>query len=327
MKTVGYTLLELLIAMALGLFLLAGVFMAFQTNMQSKVLQESMQQIQRNGRFAVEKMSYAIKISGYTGFYRKIEMGLENLIDPTVSAPWNVSKKVEGFNNVVAGTTILGISGFTVGSDVILLKGMSGDINAVINNTNPSLLSVPIDSGYVVGDILMVSDVDQASILMVNKIDKNLINNSLDIETPAMEFNSEAEVGQFMVQMFYIKKGDNGRPALFNARLKASGGKPILQETELTSGVENMQITYGVDTDNSNAPNEFRDSSTITNWENVVSVNLALLVVSEEDKMTLEKTSYSFDPTLMRFIKDSIADSNANRRLKRAFKTSVTLRN
>ncbi len=68
----GYTLVEMLIAMLIGLFLLAGAFQITQANKRNNVLQKSIQQVQKDGRFAVDHLTYAIKTAGYAGFYESL---------------------------------------------------------------------------------------------------------------------------------------------------------------------------------------------------------------------------------------------------------------
>ncbi len=51
----GFTMVEILVAMAIGLFLLAGVFQLFIANKQSSHIQNNLSHIQENGRFAISQ--------------------------------------------------------------------------------------------------------------------------------------------------------------------------------------------------------------------------------------------------------------------------------
>ncbi len=121
----GFTLIELLIAMALGLFLMVGVFQLNASNKQTSRLQESLGQTQKNGRFSIDAISYAIKTAGYSGFYKDLSAGVENVLNTPNVVTWDVSIPVSGYNNVNTSDVLAGVTGFVQGTDVLLLKGMS----------------------------------------------------------------------------------------------------------------------------------------------------------------------------------------------------------
>jgi len=63
----GVSLVELLIAMTLGLVLLAGMLTVFAGNKQSSELNTALAQIQENARFALSRMSRDMRMAGYQG--------------------------------------------------------------------------------------------------------------------------------------------------------------------------------------------------------------------------------------------------------------------
>jgi len=63
----GVSLVELLIAMTLGLILLAGMLAVFSGNQRSAELNTAMANIQENARFALNKIGQDIRMAGYQG--------------------------------------------------------------------------------------------------------------------------------------------------------------------------------------------------------------------------------------------------------------------
>ena len=61
----GFTLVELMIAMMLGVFLLAGIIQTFIGSRQSYRLQENMSRLQENGRFAMHFIGQGIRMADY----------------------------------------------------------------------------------------------------------------------------------------------------------------------------------------------------------------------------------------------------------------------
>ncbi|MGL6350026.1 MAG: PilW family protein, partial [Aeromonas sp.] len=69
MKSCGFTLVEWLVAMVLGLFLLAGVFTVFVMSRSSSEDAFDQSELQENGRLAIRLISQDIKWAGFFGAY------------------------------------------------------------------------------------------------------------------------------------------------------------------------------------------------------------------------------------------------------------------
>ncbi len=63
----GFTIVELMIAVALSLMLAAGAVMIFTSNKQTAVFQEGFARLQENGRFAMDILQANIRMAGGTG--------------------------------------------------------------------------------------------------------------------------------------------------------------------------------------------------------------------------------------------------------------------
>ena len=333
----GYTLVELLISLLLGLFLLTGAYQTSLTNKTANRLHKTLQETQKNGRFAIDNLSYAIKTAGYSGFYGSLATGVENLINIPTDQKWDISIPVSGFNNVNSSDTIAGITGFIPNTDVLLLKGMNSNSVPVISDSTTSELIAATDNAFSAGDIIVVSDVDQASVLQVNTVSSTTTTSTLTLAAGGSSpgnsallsnsYNSDAEIGKYDVQMYYIKNGLNGSPALFKTALMSTGGVIQLQENELVSDIINMQISYGTDNNNDQILDEYIDAAPGTDWSQLVSINLVLLASSNNDNIVPQASSFSFDANLETFVRDAVASAAADKRLKRVFRTYVPLRN
>jgi type IV pilus assembly protein PilW len=63
----GIGLVEIMVALTLGLVLMGGVLQVFISNKQTYRMQEAHARLQENGRFAMEKLSRDIREAGYWG--------------------------------------------------------------------------------------------------------------------------------------------------------------------------------------------------------------------------------------------------------------------
>jgi type IV pilus assembly protein PilW len=89
-----------------------------------------------------------------------------------------------------------------------------------------------------------------------------------------------------------------------------------------------MQILYGENTndDNNSAADRFVPADQVSNWDNVVSIRIALLVQSLEDNLVNAPQSYTFNGVLY----NGTTGNGANppdKRLRRVFTTTINLRN
>ena len=63
----GVTLVELMIAMLLGLFLMAGVFLVFNKSKEAYRYQNGLAQVQEQGRFAINFLTKSVRVAGFPG--------------------------------------------------------------------------------------------------------------------------------------------------------------------------------------------------------------------------------------------------------------------
>ena len=63
----GYTLVELMIALALGLMLLGGLIQVFQGSKKSYRFSTELSRMQENGRYALDLIAHDIRMIGYQG--------------------------------------------------------------------------------------------------------------------------------------------------------------------------------------------------------------------------------------------------------------------
>ncbi len=91
-------------------------------------------------------------------------------------------------------------------------------------------------------------------------------------------------------------------------------------EQELVQGVENMQVLYGVDTDGDLLANDYRVASLVTDWRQVISLSVALLIRSP-DEAGLEKDTRTYK------LLDKTFGPFNDRRQRSVFTTTVVMRN
>ena len=109
---------------------------------------------------------------------------------------------------------------------------------------------------------------------------------------------------------YSIANGASGEPSLFRTEFGTA--------LELVEGIEEMQILYGVDSDNYQFANQYLSSNNVADFEDVVSIRVMLLVRSIDDFVAEAPQTYSFN---------GAQTTPADRRLRQVFTATVALRN
>ncbi len=137
----GVTLIELMIALALGLLLSAAAIMMFVSNKETSMLQENFARLQENGRFAMNLIIQDIRNAGYSGckaanIFNALDENLSNnpedFMGPAIygynaqdadPATWKSSSLVDGSEVTVSLATLTsGSVAPSKGTDVFFVR-------------------------------------------------------------------------------------------------------------------------------------------------------------------------------------------------------------
>ena len=334
-RQTGMTLIELMIAMTLSLILLAGVLQIFIGNKQTYNVQDAMARLQESGRFATRFITKDLRMAGFTGC-----ASIDNDITPTNMADLDgdgVPDAVSDFSgnglqgwestqlpvplsdtqNLAVGTTVGTVLADT---DIVSIKRASdtgirltGNMNTV--NANVQLLTATVNGMFAPNDVLMISDCQNSDIFAANNVSNGAGTTTIAHSSAAnignflaTTYGTDAEVMRLVNTAYYVGNNDAGVPSLFRQDM-GNGG--VLTQQELVEGVEDMQISYGEDTTGDDRTADlYRDADTVTDWTQVVSVRISLIIRSIEDNVAT-----STDATY------------GDKRLRRTFTTTVAIRN
>ncbi|MFT5084486.1 MAG: type IV pilus assembly protein PilW [Lentisphaeria bacterium] len=283
-KQGGVTLVELLIAMTLGLFLIAGVVEVLIISRVSYSNQDALSELQENSRFAMDFITRDLRAAGYAGCS---QVGTYD-INTTVSN-YNYSRKeaIQGYENTggaawdpsvlpATGGSITGLAG---DSDVVSIRS-AGQCGAVLTaDTSPGTSSMSLDNtcGFDSGDVVMIADCENVDIFQVTSASTTTVghpplNNTYRISTGG-------ELRSFVYNSYYIAN-DNGTPSLY-LRDNLTG-----TANALVPGVENLQVEFGVAAGSDGLPNSYKTAKEVSDnneWDWVVAVRLTLLMRTVEN--------------------------------------------
>ena len=329
----GFSLVELMIAMTLSLVLLAGALSVLYSTKVTNTENDRLARLQENGRAAVELMLRDARTAGYQGCMRPGfgTVVFDNKLPSPTATLWNFAQPVYGFNAnggswlpamdsaAIPGPVTATTPAPSPGSDVLVLRttrqGMPKFrmVAGMANFNSPLSVDGPAGATVAIGDTMVVTDCATAVAFTVT---------GFSAGTPAtishgslgFTFGLNSEVVYIDTVSYYVAPSTtlNG-PALYR---RIGDREPEI----LVEGVENMQVLYGIGNSNLVATS-YVAANAVTDWNNIVSVTVSLLLRSETEE-NLERDTRTY--TML----DTVFDPNPDDRRQRAlFTTTVTLRN
>ncbi|MGE0625787.1 MAG: PilW family protein [Pseudomonadales bacterium] len=189
----GFSLIEMLLAMALGLIVVTGIVQLFIGNSQSARVISGQARLQENARFAFEFISRAARQAGYFGCIRDPQTrvwGLNGL--PNQLPEYNIDQPVGGFNASGGGTwapavvNLPGVAGSTIqggninvatlqdGADILVFRNLRQPVQKLTVTLNPTdnpVVTAPGNTlNFGADEIAMVADCEQASVFRVTGV-------------------------------------------------------------------------------------------------------------------------------------------------------------
>jgi len=259
----GFTLVELLIALAIGLLLLAGLSLVFVNSSEAnRELQKSAQQIE-NGRYATDIMSQDLHHAGFYGHMYVVPTTPGALPDPCELADKTVlfnalALVVQGYqapDNVTRASppscaNLLQSSNLRPGSDVLVIRRASTNVLAVGGTViqNEVYLQAIGTTGNVQipgagGTLLVGKNAEGAASTLFLKDGINA-----------------APIRKYVVHIYFVAPcsvgtGTNGVcastddtiPTLKRLELVSESGATKMKIVPMVEGIEMLKIEYGVD--------------------------------------------------------------------------------
>ncbi len=366
-KMGGLSMIELLIAMVMGLTLTAGVMQVYVGNTQTERDQEARSRMQENGRFAITYLANELRMAGYLGCLSTID---ENSINNTLDGPppsfqpgvgiqgWEANGTGLGVvsnsaNNVAttdtsgggwtsSGGNVLDSTNVVPATDIVRVWNAAGT-GATINSISPGAGMTVVNSGLTDiedGDILLLSDCQRADWVQacnVQDIGGGASINSVlsagcvpgnDV-TAVMRTQAGGELVKLEGTMYYIgKRADVATNPPALFRRQLSQNAGLGNAEELVEGIENLQILYGINADNDN-------KKTVDSYVTANLVGDWSRVISVRVSVLVQSIEDNMLPAPQAYTFNGVrydgAAGNgalpADRRLRRVFTSTITLRN
>lgn len=311
----GLTLVEIMIALLIGLVLTAGAIQIFVSSKQAYRASEALGRIQENGRYALNFLQRDVRATGFWGCAQDVEV--------------NDTTDGSGAGIDLGGEPIEGADGGAGAPDTVTIRkasqGSAVNVSQAMPNTSAALFLTSTED-FEEGDLMIVTDCESADVFMVTnndpESDGNLVHNTgvshNGVQNATKSFSStyNTDAIAFTVSETVYQINNNGLERSVNGVAE-----------RLVDDIVDLQLSYGVDTDNNEVPNSYVTAAQIAanaglDWSEILSVRVRLLARSREDNIVDAPQSQVWD-----FDGDGALEDAPDRRMYQQFTTTVGLRN
>jgi len=276
----GLTLVELMVSVAIGLLILLGLAKIYASNAQVRANIERNSRHLENGRYALKTLSSDLRLAGYLGEYFSLSAPSTLPANPCSTALADLRTDfpvhIQGYNNSDGGLACL--SDYR-GGDVIVIRRVATCSAANPNDSGCDAVTSGEPYFQVSGcSTDTVAAYAPTGNLLPFRLDTNAANLSL-LKIGCTSGNL-ASIRRFHTHIYYLANNNlagDGIPTLKRWELGGSNNPVPLAE-----GIEDLQFSYGIDTDNNGTPDTYKDSpSGIAEWNAAVSVKIDLISRSD----------------------------------------------
>jgi len=255
-RQAGMTMVELMVALAIGSFLMVGALQIYSQSREAFVINESIARVQETAQFAMDTIESDLRMASNWG---RNSRGLavegralvgdadpRNLTPPAdCGARWvlDLGRPVTGNNNsyglACLPTAAAGTS--QPNSDTITVR------RASVAPVTPQNARLQIQSTRILGE------------LFYNGVIPGGFQEPVDPGAPALPTDPSA-THNLIVRSYYVAQESElipGVPTLRMKTLTMDAGASVIQDQEVAPGVENIQLQLGIDVNQDNTVDRY----------------------------------------------------------------------
>ncbi|MEJ1364559.1 MAG: PilW family protein [Candidatus Sedimenticola sp. (ex Thyasira tokunagai)] len=285
--SLGFSLVELMVATAIGLLLLFGLGTIYVNNKQLYTMVEQRGRMQENLRFSMDMVTSDLRLANYKGCRHD------------ASLPDDAISGIDGTDETPDEMTVR-----SIGTAVLATYSNSSAGGKKFEAVGPHDLKA--------GDIAIIQNCNAMEAVQVASIEEDSPSSGTDTITLTSAPTDPAPLVDGTLHRYITKRYHVVGNAL------ALNGEMLIGDGQ-NDRVENMQILYGQDTNSDAVAESYLAAGAVTNWDQVISVKIALLLATKEFGSDMDSNTY---PML-----DQVINPVDDRRKRNVTVSTIQLRN
>ena len=317
-KQSGFTVVELMVSIMLGLLLVAGVVQVYLGSQTTYRVTEGLSRMQENTRSSAELLAKDIRMAGYIPCSQPSDSSL--VINADADDWWAqlFEQPIRGYDGDASTSSFPAeiASDAKVGSDAIVILRAGAKVAGVelFDVANQQfVLQRNVPTNWLEDGSLMVacdstrSRLFQASAFSNTRVTVAGVGGTLSPGNASainQVFGTDSQIANYSAVVYFVSQSSSGNGFSLYRRylnVNTAGNSVVAAAEELAEGIENMQLLYGYDGNDDGsaeqyikADNALLTGSNIANWQNVASVKIGLLYASADGLREGQDDNYSY---------------------------------
>ena len=279
----GFSLVELMVAMAVALLLLTATTSLFINSKRSYLQSNRFARVEENARYALFEVENDIRLAKFFGEAQASDITKDANLG-TVTSDCTGDAAAYEFNqplvavNASAGSAFGCVTNAVVGSDVIAVKSV-----------RPMPYEDTDDDGDIDANDGLTIDANM-SYVMANSTTAVLFDGADTAPTISSGGSvPDGKAWEYQAKVYYV---NSNTTSLNRKVLRMNSGSMSMVDEEVVEGVENMRLLFGV-SDNAGQVDQFVNATSVTDWDRVAAVRIFLLIQSETDPFFKDEKTYN----------------------------------
>lgn len=252
----GLSLVELMVALAIGVFLIAGVISVFGKTSNLYRANETAARMQETARYAMSTLDTDLRMANYWGLNNRADLiqdapGLDpaNLPAPDPGYTLPASLNLTGYAaaiNACGAFWAIKLAAYVEGTNGGYGLGCAEFDGAGRAVAGADQLTVRRASAAIMTPAQLAASAGEIKV----QTSRVLGTMFADTSVPAGFDPSLSETHALQVSGYYVDRDSDesvGRPSLRRKILSVSGGVPAIEDQEVAPDIEDMQVEMGVD--------------------------------------------------------------------------------
>lgn len=292
------SLVEVMIAITLGLILTAGLIQMFVSNKRAYQVQDATNSLQENGRFAMKILVDSLRAADHWGGVEGSDVDGSPAVTGigSCNSAWILDAKtgIQGFDGAASSplpTDCIDDADYQANTDALVVRHAGGEY----------FDSATVGSGTNANEIWLRTAVGRRARLFLGSAIASLpadLYDAADVDAVGL-YNYPYRVAAYFIRPCSNKAGtecsatdDGGNPLPTLTRLSLVGNN--LEQQAMVNGIEEMQIEYGLDTNLDNNAEHYVPAASVaaTAWNQVVSARISLVVRANERGTIADTQTY-----------------------------------
>lgn len=284
----GVTLIELLVSLVIGALLLAGAVTVYMQSRNTYTVSETAARLQEVARYALDNVESDVRLAGFWGLTNRSDF-IENRASPSDTA-----QAVASISNNCGTNWILDVDHFIDGRDATATSGAGYNLSC--SGQSPASWA----------DVLIVrratSDTRALEAGRV-QIQSNRMRAAVfkDGTLPTgFSASPASETRDLIVNAYYISNAGNApnglpRYQLRRKHLVKTASGPSVEDEEVISGVDDLQVQFGVDLDGDGNVDQYVNPDSVPASSRISTARVWLRIVADDREVGFtDSTNYAY---------------------------------